>query len=114
MIVGEIFVVCTRCAYLLRASVTAVMFISWVAVCIVDKALFLEKVFATSLASFINLLAATEGVILNVNLPLSGWLLELIFIFMTFVHILLQHTDQTDQLTALNLFRVEVVGFRYV
>lgn len=114
LIVGEYFVICARRAYLLRASVTAVVLISGVAVRIVDKAFLLEKVFSTSLASFIELLAATEGVILDVNLTLGGRLLELIFVFMAFVDVLLQHANQADQLAALYLLRVEIVCFRYV
>ena len=99
---------------MLRASVTAVVLIGGVAVGIVDKALFLEKIFATSLASFIELLAATEGVILYVNLTLGGRLLELIFCFLTSVDILLQHANQTDKLASLYLLWIEIVGFSYV
>ena len=114
LFVGKYFVICTRRTYLLRASVTAVVLIGGVAVGIVDKALFLEKIFATSLASFIELLAATEGVILYVNLTLGGRLLELIFGFLTSVDILLQHANQTDQLASLYLLWIEIVGFSYV
>ena len=110
----EEVVVCARCVLLPRASVTAVVFISWVAVRIVDKALLLKEVFPASFAGFINLLAASKSVILDVDLALGSRLLELLFRVVVALNVLLEHTYQADQLAALHLLRVKIVRFSYV
>ena len=88
---GEEIVVCTRCVLLPRASVTAVVLIGWVAVRIVDKALLLKEVFSASFASFINLLASSKSVILDVDLALGSRLLELVLRVLVAFDVLLEH-----------------------
>lgn len=72
---------------------------------VVDKPLLLEEVTASSLTSMIDFVILIEGVVLNVDLALVA---------LPPLRALLQHSDESQQLSPLDLLWIEIVGFRYV
>ena len=77
-----------------------------VAVRIVNEAFLFEEILAACLSCLVNLnVFVAEGIILDIDLTLASCWDDVL---------LLNHADESQQLTTLDLFRIEVVGFRYV
>ena len=77
-----------------------------VAVRIVNEAFLFEEILAACLPGFVNLnVFIAKGIVLDIDLSLTSSWDDVL---------LLNHADESQQLTTLDLFRIEVVGFRYV
>ena len=98
------------CRLLVAAIITIFTLFCRVAVRIVDKALLLKEVAPACVdPRFVHVqLLLLEGVILDVDLPLV--VLHVLLV----LDVLLDHADEPQELAALDLLWVEVVGFRYV
>jgi len=92
---------------LLQGVVTFLLLpdVSVLGIGVVDKPLLLEEVTASSLTSMIDFVILIEGVVLNVDLALVA---------LPPLRALLQHSDESQQLSPLDLLWIEIVGFRYV
>lgn len=101
---------------LIRAAIARVVrLLGRITVRIVDKALLLKEVFASSFPCLVSLVStARKGVILNVDLPLDLWSVPSIVGIVAVLDVLLEHCDETHELAPFDLLRVEVVGFSYV
>lgn len=99
-------------SWLLSHSSIATIIISRIAIGVVNEALFLEEIATASLFLLVHLLRVVvvaillEGIVLDVNLP--------VLITPIRHKVLLDHLNQTNELAALDLLRVEVVCFSYV
>ena len=99
-------------SWLLSHSSIATIIIIRIAIGVANEALFLEEIATASLFLLVHLLRVVvvvillEGVVLDVNLP--------VLITPIRHKALLDHLNQTNELAALDLLRVEVVCFSYV
>ena len=90
-------------------TIIAALLVGRVVVGVVNKALLFEKVAAASFSRIIDLLLISvllERVVLNVDLAA--------LVDVRLLQIVLDHGHEPHELAALDLLRVEVVGFSYV
>ena len=93
-----------------RAIVARVWLICLVVVIVVDKPLFLKEISAAGFRSLVDLVGVLllEGVVLDIDLAL------VVNLGASALHLLLDHADESEKLTAFDLFWVEVEGFSYI
>ena len=75
---------------LLMTRIAAIIFLSWIAVRVVDKAFLFKEIAAARFTSLVDLdvlLAALVGIVLNVDLAIA------ITLTLTNAHVLLDHTN---------------------